>query len=485
MTRDSGKIRFLGWAATAGIAASVLLTILLGVLGPSAMVPTLPGPSWQPPFSLTTRPGGYLVIALGAAAIVLGGAGLAAGFAALARGWTFRADLWVGAGIAAVVVLAFLPPSGSADHLNYAAYGRLAVLGHDPYTVPPEQLGGDPVAGAVEEWRGVTSVYGPVATAVQALAAVVGGDSVRLIVFVLAAVNAAAYAVTGLLLFRSAAGDDARQRQVALLWAANPLMIYHLSAGMHVDTLAIACMVAALVCGAAGRHAASGLLLGIGVGVKATAGLVALGPAWELRRSPRSLAIVTACAVAVAGIAYAVAGPQVLNQVGAAGRRVSLAVPWSLMKRGLQHAFGPGAYTVWIQVGSLLLMAVLVVLLLRAFSRAQHRAPQAAEVAVAVVVAWLFSSAYALPWYDGLAFALLALAFQPGLAAFMTARVSVLSLAYLPARQAGQPPGAREWLVDGVRANIVPWLLLALTGALMWWAWRAGRGQGSARPGHR
>lgn len=464
--------------ATAGITASVLLTILIGVLGPSAMVPTLPGPSWQPPFSLDARPSGYLVIALGAAAILLGGAGLAAGLAALAQGWRFRAGLWVGAGIAAVVVLAFLPPSGSADHLNYAAYGRLAALGHDPYTIAPDRLAGDPVVGAVEEWRGVTSVYGPVATAVQALAALVGGDSVRLIVFVLAVVNASAYAATGLLLFRSAAGDGVRQRRVALLWAANPLMIYHLSAGMHVDTLAIVCMVAALVCGAAGRHAASGLLLGIGVGVKATAGLVALGPAWQLRRSPRSLAIVTGSAVAVAAIAYALAGPQAFSQVGAAGRRVSLAVPWSLVKRALQYVFGPGAYTVWIQVGSLLLMAALVVLLLRAFSRAQGRAPQAAEVAVAVVIAWLFSAAYALPWYDGLAFAFLALAFQPGLAAFMTARVSVLSLAYLPARQAGQPPGAREWLVDGVRANVVPWLLMALTVALVWWAWRTAR----ARP---
>jgi hypothetical protein len=469
VTRDSGKAGRLGRVATAGIAASVLLTILIGALGPSAMVPPLAGPSWQPPFSLAAHPGGYLVIALGAAAVTLGGAGLAAGLAALARGWTFRAELWLAAGIAAVAVLAFLPPSGSADHLNYAAYGRLAALGHDPYTVPPDGLPDDPVTGAVAEWGGVTSVYGPVATAVQAVAALVGGDSVRLIVFVLAVFNAAAYIVTGLLLYRNAA-DGTRRRQVALLWAVNPLMIYHLAAGMHVDTLAILCMVAALVCGAAGRPVRSGLLLGLGVGVKATAGLVALGPAWELRRSPRTLAVVAGSAGAVAGIVYALAGPQAFDQVGAAGRRVSLAVPWSLVKRGLQQVFGPGAYTVWIQVGSLLLFAGLAVLLVRVFSRA---APQAAEVAVAVTVSWLFAAPYALPWYDGLAFALLALAFHPVLAAFMTARVILLSLAYLPARQAGQPPGAQEWLVEVVRANVVPWLLMALTAALVWWAWQA------------
>lgn len=103
-------------------------------------------------------------------------------------------------------LLAFLPPSGSADHLNYAAYGRLVTLGQDPYAITPATLPGDPVTGAVEEWAGVTSVYGPVATAVQALASLVGGDSVRLTVFVMAVVNAATFIGTALLLHRFARG---------------------------------------------------------------------------------------------------------------------------------------------------------------------------------------------------------------------------------------------------------------------------------------
>ncbi|WP_433248520.1 polyprenol phosphomannose-dependent alpha 1,6 mannosyltransferase MptB [Streptosporangium sp. CA-135522] len=453
--------RGLDAAAFAAVGLSVALTIVIGLLGPSAMVPALPGPSWQPPYSLDLRPDGHLVIAMAAAALLLGGLGLAA---ALRSRWRPDPRWLLAAGCAAAALLAFLPPSGSADHLNYAAYGRLVTLGHDPYAVTPAALPGDPVTGAVEEWAGVTSVYGPVATAVQALASFAGGDSVRLTVFVMAAFNATAFVVTALLLHRFTRGEADLQRRAALLWAANPLMIYHLAAGMHVDTLAVACMIAALMA----RGAGSGLLLGVGIGVKLNAGLVALGPAWELRRSPGRLAVVAGTATATVLVVYGVAGSHVFDQVSAASRKVSLGTPWQLVKVGLQTMFGPGAYTAWIQIGSLLLLAALAWMILRAAPR--HTA---AAVAAVMVVAWLFAAPYALPWYDGLAFALLAMASWPALESFMVARVAILSLGYLPAREALRPEDLL-WLKTVVRERAVPWSLLALTLALAWWAATAG-----------
>ncbi len=98
-----------------------------------------------------------------------------------------------------------------------------------------------------------------------------------------------------------------------------------------------------------------------------------------------------------------------------------------------------------------------------------------------MVVAWLFAAPYALPWYDGLAFALLAIVPATALDGFVVARLAVLSLAYLPARQDGQPPDL-GWLVTVVRAQVVPWILLALTVALVWWALSAGA-RGSTRRG--
>ncbi|WP_271215709.1 glycosyltransferase 87 family protein [Streptosporangium carneum] len=453
--------RGLDVVAFAAVGLSVGLTILIGLLGPSTMVPGLAGPSWQPPYSFQARPDGHLVIAMAAVAIVLGGAGLAG---ALRSRWRPDPRWPLVAGCAAAVLLAFLPPSGSPDHLNYAAYGRLVTLGQNPYVTPPSALPADPVLGAVEEWTGVTSVYGPVATAVQALASFVGGDSVRLTVFVMALVNAAAFVGTALLIDRFTRGDADLRRRAALLWAANPLMIYHLAAGMHVDTLAVACMVAALTA----RGAASGLLLGVGIGVKLNAGLVALGPAWELRRSPGRLAVVAGTATATVLVIYGLAGSHVFDQVGAASKKVSFGTPWYLVKVGLQELFGSGSYSAWTQTGSLLLMVVLAWLILRAAPR-----DTAPVVAAGIVVAWLFAATYALPWYDGLAFALLAMASWPALEGFMIARVVVLSLGYLPAREAMRPEDL-SWLKTVVRERAVPWSLLALTVALAWWAARAG-----------
>ncbi|MGI5493206.1 polyprenol phosphomannose-dependent alpha 1,6 mannosyltransferase MptB [Microtetraspora malaysiensis] len=477
MNRESAR-----WSATlvapALVAGAILLTIVIAALGPSAMVPPLPGPGGQPPYSLDLRPDGHLVVALAAIAVVGGAIGLVAGLRGLRRHAApdvRRTRLLVAAGCLAAGVLAFLPPVGSADHLNYAAYGRIAVLGLDPYVTVPSAVPHDPVAGAVEEWRNTPSVYGPVATGVQALASWVGGDSVRLTVFVLTLVNAAAFVATALLLHRVTRGDPVRQRRAALLWAVNPLVVYQLAAGMHVDTLAVAFVVAALI-------VESGVLLGLGIAVKVTVGLVALGPAWRYRRDPRRLLLIAGSATLTVVVAYWLAGPHALDQVLNASKSVSFATPWKLVQRALQAVFDDGAYRAWIQTGSLILMVVLAWLLLRAGAAGRVGSPpgvpesgagEARLVALAVVVAWLFATPYALPWYDGLALALLAMVPASMLDWFVVGRMALLSAAYLPARQLDQPPDL-SWLVTVVRAQVVPWLLLALTAALVWWAARAG-----------
>ncbi|MBB5130765.1 hypothetical protein HNP84_000453 [Thermocatellispora tengchongensis] len=462
------------WAG--GVGGSLALTVAIGLLGPSAMVPALDGEAWQPPYSLGVRPDGHLVVAMAAAAILLGAVGLGAGLLALRRRvpagglWDARRLLVLGCAVAGV--LAFLLPSGSADHLNYAAYGRIGALGHDPYATTPAMLPADPVAGAVEEWVNTPSVYGPVATAVQVAASLAGGESVRLTVFALALANAAAFAGTALLLHRFTGGD----LRAALLWTVNPLVVYQLAAGMHVDTLAVVAVVASLV--VRHRGVLAGVLLGAGIAVKVNVGLVALGHAWELRRSRARLAVVAATATATVAAAYALAGPHSLDQIGRASRSVSLATPWNMVQDALQRLIGPGGYVIWIQAGSLALLALLAWLLLAGMER--HGAP---EVAGAIVVAYLFAAPYALPWYDGLAFALLALAPASALDGFLVARLTALSLAYLPARVLDQPPDLL-WLREVVRVRVAPWVLLALTVALAVWAWRRMR-RGRREPGRR
>ncbi len=485
----AGSPHRLMWPALACIAASILLTALIGVLGPSAMVPALSGPGWQPPYSLAAGPHPYLVISLAVAALVLGGLGLLGALAVPPASFPARLPrTLVLLGCLAAVLLAFLPPSGSGDHLNYAGYGRLASLGIDPYTHGADDLPGDPVTDAVEApWREEPSVYGPVATATHAAASWLAGDSVRLTIFLLALVNVAAFIATGLLIDRFARGEPAARLRGALLWTANPLLLYQLVAGMHVDTLAVACMVAALL--VRSRPVAGGALLGLGVAIKLNAGLVALGPAWELRRNPRRLALTAGVALAVVAAGYAAAGLDALAPVARTSKSISNASFWKLVQGWLQSVVGMGhAYRSEIQVGSLLLLALIAWALFRAIPRSLLTASPApgrgwfsvkgeggqAAVAVAavMVVAYLFASPYVLPWYDGLAFGVLALAAASALDRFMVAHLLVLSLAYLPARVAGQPPEL-GWLTTVVRSQVVPWLLLALTAALLWWAWRA------------
>ncbi|MEV4567227.1 polyprenol phosphomannose-dependent alpha 1,6 mannosyltransferase MptB [Nonomuraea sp. NPDC049419] len=548
--RKQGRGRLAGPAMVA-IVVSILLTITIGLLGPSAMVPALTGPAWQPPYSLAAHPSPYLVIALATATLLLGGLGLLAALFATSRpgsppattrddpdatptatpddpdhgsgGAAFRrpypaplhrlggvllsARALVLVGCAAAAVLAFLPPSGSGDHLNYAAYGRMVTLGVDPYTHGAIDLPGDPIADAVEEpWREEPSVYGPVATAVQAVASWIGGDSLRLTMFVLALSNAAAFIVTGLLVDRFTRHDPRRRLRAALLWTANPLLLYHLVAGMHVDTLAIACMVAALL--ARGRPMGSGVLLGLGVAIKVNAGLVALGPAWELRRRPGRLALMAGCAVAVVVVGYAVVGFDALAPITRTSKSISHASFWKLVQGWLQAIVGTGsAYRGAIQVGSLLVLALVAWSLLRLAARAgwssgggalsghpgapswhaSSAAPggvDAPVVAMALVVAYLFATPYILPWYDGLALGMLALVGASALDGLVVAHLLVLSLAYLPARVEGQPDDL-EWLRTVVRPQL-GWALLALTVALVAWAWRAAgrerRRQASAAP---
>jgi hypothetical protein len=105
---------------------------------------------------------------------------------------------------------------------------------------------GDPVARAVQDWRGSPSVYGSLATGGQTLASWIGGDSARLTVFVLSLLGLAAFAGTGLLLHLLTRGNRERQLRAGLLWTLNPLLLQVLVAGAHVDSQAIVFAVAAI-----------------------------------------------------------------------------------------------------------------------------------------------------------------------------------------------------------------------------------------------
>jgi hypothetical protein len=185
-----------GRAGLAAMGASVALTFAVAVAGPSVMEPALPGRPGQAPWAFDAHLPPYPAVGLAAAGLAVGALGLMLALRAARGGWPVPARAILLAGLLAATALTLVPPFGSSDQLSYAAYGRLLVTGHNPYTTAPAQLAalGDPVARAVQDWFTTPSVYGPLATGVQGLASLIGGTSARLTVFVLGLANLTAFA---------------------------------------------------------------------------------------------------------------------------------------------------------------------------------------------------------------------------------------------------------------------------------------------------
>jgi len=518
--------RRAGLAGGAGLAASLaslVLTFGVAVAGPSVMEPALPGAAGQPPWSAALHLPAGLAMGLAAAALALGAMGVGLCLYAARHGWAVSPRLLLGAGLVAAAALTLVPPFGSADHLSYAAYGRMAVTGHDPYTTTPAMLAGlgDPVARAVQDWRHSPSVYGSAVTGLQAVAAAVGGRYARGIVFVLSLLNLAAFAGTGLLAHRLARGRRDRQLRAALLWTANPLLLQVLVAGAHVDGLAVCCAVPALGLFSlslryAGRAtltpaetlapvtpepvppsaptsgrlprsfliaAGAGVLAGLAFGVKISLVLVPVGlviaaalAAFPPDRSRRqSFAVVTTWLLTGFAVTAAASlipwGFGVLGPALRAGSYVSIGSPWRPVRSALRLAMAEDTANDLVRAGAVILAAAVLALFARPLTalarRHQDRTEALTLVAAsvfAVVFAWLVAWTYVLPWYDGLAWALLAL--LPWLPApwaaldwLVLARTTVLALGYLPARGIALPPGL-DWTRTVVRSGVTPMLLL-------------------------
>ena len=126
-------------------------------------------------------------------------------------------------------------------------------MGSDPYVVPPQSWasGHDPVASASRAAVDTApTIYGPVATAMQALCSVVGGDSLQLTVWLWQLCCLAGWLAVGWLVIRLCRNAFAVRRLAGgARWmgvAANPVLLARAADGAHVDLLGAAFAVGAL-----------------------------------------------------------------------------------------------------------------------------------------------------------------------------------------------------------------------------------------------
>jgi hypothetical protein len=198
----------------------------------------------------------------------------------------------------------------------------------------------------------------------------------------------------------------------------------------------------------------------------------------------------TVGALAVLVPAHLWAGPHVFDQLGRAGRMVSLATPWRVLVDGAGLIVGSGAARSVVTPLAGLLAAGLVWRLVRrppwsevTWSEVTQPEPEpdrfvvdAARAAAVLSAAWVLTAPYALPWYDALMWAPLALAGGSWLDGVMLARLVTLAVAYVPGRVVGLST-AVETITLGLRRGVAP---LVAVGVLVV-VWRRTR-RGVAEP---
>jgi alpha-1,6-mannosyltransferase len=475
-------------SALAGIVGATALTVLAGWLGPSAVALTLgPRRSYLPPWYLPAgilQPNEWIVSIMIWAAIIVGAAGLWIGMNALADGWKPKPRKVFALGTVLSLITITVPPLTSADVLMYAAYGRLQVIGRDPYEITPAEIFRgqfDPVLRWTERpWQDTPSVYGPITSFTQWLANVLGGENMHDIVFWLQVFSVVPFilACAGVMLL--AHGDHRRQARVALFTIANPVLIWAVVAGAHNEALSVMFAVAGML-----FVRKNPFLAGIGIGLagcaKISIGLWGFAMLWAYRREPKKALLLCAGTVVPMGLAYAVWQPTAFFQALRNGSYVSVG-SWANPVYRFFVLFLTSTQAK-VVVGVLCYAALFVIawMLSRvvpwtaAPGLGKGMEPQtdpltiALRTSVVLSVAWLITSMYTLSWYDLLAWMPLALMAPSKLDRIMLLRAAPLSLAYVPGRAVEMGP-VLDVTAHRIRDTFSPIVQLAvLLAVVLWW----------------
>jgi hypothetical protein len=387
----------LGRLAVTAVATSIFLMVAALLVRNSWMTPALPMPAGGPPWESSVHVPAVAAVAAIWLAAGLGGAGVAAGLVAVRRGAPVpvRALLIVAA--IGVVALIALPPAGSTDALYYAAFGHIAAAGHNPYVMSPAQFSREHfLPGVPRNWQDWTSVYGPLATAEQYVAAKLGPGSLTATVFWLKLANAGGFAAVAVAAHRLLRADPASRLRAHLLWTANPLLLWTLIAAGHLEVLAAGAGLAGLLISdrwlparPTARALAAGACIGIAIDIHLTLVVFGLALAWSVRRQPAQLLAAAGGAVAVLVPSFALAGPAAVTSVlhAPGGRGI-----YSLLIRDVSFLSGHV-----LPVAACLAVGTAALALWRLPAGFQH-AP-AVRAGLAVSLGWLLVWPVQYPWY--------------------------------------------------------------------------------------
>jgi hypothetical protein len=442
----STVIRKLAWSrlahprvAVSFSVAGLLLGILVGATAPNTETLPLRLPLSHLLHSLHHEP--VLASILLYTSDILACLGLAGMLWAHSQGWRPNARTLMLAATGFVAVMVCLTPVGSSDTASYAVYGRIASLGLNPYTVTPRVLQHTSYFAPVGSiWRHQVSVYGPVATAIQAFAALIGGPNAATTIWVLMILNGLVFLGVGVLLYKTS--DD--PVRATLFWTANPVIILQLVAGGHLDTFVAAAAICAIqvarrVSGRWWGDALVGVMVALAIGVKINAVLIALGLAWPLLLRREWLRTTRIAAVALAGVAleYSFYGLNALKPLVAGSQMVTLPSPWwffTVMGRGV--GVPASVMTIIISVLWPILMIVIAWFVYRRISSDQ---PREIVAPFALTYAWILVAPWVFPWYTAIAWVALTQVPRNRMTRWLTLVTVLLALWHSSGGQAPHP----------------------------------------------
>jgi hypothetical protein len=394
------------------LVSSILIMIAASLFRSDWMYPPVVMPSVGPPWVLqSVHVSSGLATSAAWIATILGAVGVVAGLMAVQRGARLNLKALLITAALAVVVLTVLLPVGSTDAFDYASYGRIVTLGHSPYVMTPYDLTlvHNQFAESVPiTWEHYVSVYGPLATVEQFLAAKLGGISAARVVFWLKLWNSIAFGIVAFVIDRLLRRNPAQRLRAHLLWTANPLLLWDLVAAGHIDVLAAAAGIVGIAL--LGEHSAStrppmlrviaaGAFIGAAADIKINYVLFGLGLAWALRRAPLAQLAAAAAGLLVLVPSYVWFGPPAVKAL--LNRRTAT----SADNFYRFFIFDPDWRQHVMVFGVVLVVAIAILAMRRLPAGAETR--PAIRPTLALSAAWLFLWPYQLPWYDAMIFCLL------------------------------------------------------------------------------
>ena len=480
------------------IVASALVTILIAFLGPSTVALNVgpAGTSLLPPWFIPVAWGKaiglplseWIVVPVLWVSITVGAVGLVLAYRAVLAGWRPRIKRLVWLGVGLNMATAFTLPLTSADVLMYAAYGRIQRQGLDPYTITPAEIfrqSYDPVLVWTERpWQDTPSVYGPIASASQWLANMLGGESMHDVVFWLQLMCVIPFIVIGLVVVKLAAGDAALQTRAVLFTLLNPLLIWSVTAGAHNEGLTLVFAIVGLLFM---RRSAflTGIFIGLAGAVKVSLVYYGLAMVWGYRHDWRKVVALGAGALIPIVLLYGLFAPQALFAAarntgyisgGSWAPWLSSALAW-VIPESLARSITGWLGWVGLFVIGWMLSRVLPWKALPGATVPAERDPLTITVRTAVILctAWLVTSPYTLSWYDLIVWVPLALLPHSRLDGVMVLRGTALSVAYVT----GRTVGFSEFMTDSVAFVVrdvicsgIQWLVLVV---LVHWFWTTAR----------